>query len=112
MDIATDLQQRLAKVRQSMAEQGLGGLIVYYGAQHNMLRMDQVAYLTDVKTIGPSIRLVPREGEPQLIVTPSWDAGRAREFMPYGSVTGVEPAQLARTAAALAAKLDKPLGIV
>ena len=112
MDIATDLQQRLARVRQSMAERGIGGLIVYYGAQHNMLRMDQVAYLTDVKTIGPSILLVPKEGAPQLVVTPAWDAARAREFMPFGSVTGVEPEALARTAAALAAKLDKPLGIV
>jgi Xaa-Pro aminopeptidase len=112
MDIATDLQQRLARVRQGMAERGLGGLIVYYGAQHNMLRMDQLAYLTDVKTIGPAILLVPREGEPQLVVTPAWDAARAREIMPFGSVTGVEPAALARTAASLAAKLDKPLGIV
>jgi Xaa-Pro dipeptidase len=112
MDIATDLQQRLTRVRQGMAERGIAGLIVYYGAQHNMLRMDQVAYLTDVKTIGPSILLVPKEGEPQLLVTPAWDAARAREIMPMGSVTGVEPAALARTAAALAAKLDKPLGIV
>src|SRR5205823_6627924 len=111
MDIAKDLQQRLARVRQGMAEQGLGGLIVYYGAQHNMLRMDQVAYLTDFKTVGPAILLVPKDGPLTLVVTPEWDAARARETMPaaLGSVTGVAPEALARTAAALAAKLDKPL---
>lgn len=112
MDIAQDLRQRLARVRDGMAERGIGGLIVYYGAQHNMLRMDQLAYLTDFRTIGPSILLVPKEGEPSLIVTPQWDEARARETMPFGRVVGVDASELARTAGALAAKLDKPLGIV
>ena len=112
MDIAQDLRQRLARVREGMAERGIGGLIVYYGAQHNMLRMDQLAYLTDFKTIGPSILLVPKEGEPTLVVTPAWDAARARDIVQFDTVIGVDPDALARTAGALAAKLDKPLGIV
>ncbi len=110
--VEQDLQQRLARVQASMAQRGLGGLIVYYGAQHNMLRMDQLRYLTDFKALGPSILLVPKEGEPSLVLTPAWDGDRARETVPFKTVEAVEPSELARTAGALAAKLPKPLAIV
>jgi Xaa-Pro aminopeptidase len=112
MDIAQDLRQRLARVRAGMAERGIGGLIVYYGAQHNMLRMDQLGYLTDFHTVGPSIVLVPKDGEPTLIVTPQWDEARARETFASGKVVATDASELARVAGALATKLDKPLGIV
>ena len=45
-----------------MRERGLGGLIVYYGGQHNMLRIDQLFYLTDFRTLGPAVLLVPVDG--------------------------------------------------
>lgn len=77
-DVEQDLRQRLYRVQQAMAEKGIGGLIVFYSAQHNMLRMDQLRYLTDFKALGPSILLIPNEGEPSLVVTPSWDEARAR----------------------------------
>jgi Xaa-Pro dipeptidase len=111
-DVEQDLKQRLAKVQDAMAARGIGGLIVYYGAQHNMLRMDQLRYLTDFKALGPSILLVPNEGEPSLIVTPAWDLARARESVPFKTVAAVEPGELARTAGAMAAKLPKPLAVV
>jgi Xaa-Pro dipeptidase len=111
-EVERDLKARLGKVQEAMAAKGIGGLIVFYGAQHNMLRMDQLRYLTDFKTLGPSILLVPKEGEPSLVITPAWDGVRARETVSFKTVEAVEPSELARTAGALAAKLPKPLAIV
>src|SRR5438067_885231 len=111
-EVARDLREKLARVQAAMADRGIGGLIVFYGAQHNMLRMDQLRFLTDFKALGPSILLVPKEGDPSLLVTPAWDLERARESTPYKLVEAVDIGELARTAGALAAKLPKPLAIV
>ena len=78
-DLKADLGQRLARVQALMREQGVGGLVVYSSGQHNMLRMDQLFYLTDFRCIGPSALLVPSSGATKLIVTPPWEGDRARE---------------------------------
>jgi hypothetical protein len=70
VDLAADLELRLTRVQSAMRAAALDGLVIYYGGQHNMLRMDQIAYLTDYRTLGPAVLIVPREGSPELVMSP------------------------------------------
>jgi Xaa-Pro dipeptidase len=109
VDLHADLQGRLARVQAAMAAQGVGGLIIYYRGQHNMLRMDQLCYLTDFRSLGEAVLLVPRDGTPKLLVTPAWDIERAREAAGVSIVEGVPEGRLIEATVAAAAGLAKPL---
>lgn len=87
--LKADLGQRLGLVRGAMREQGLDGLLVYHRGQHHMLRMDQVFYLTDFRSVGEAALVVPLEGRPRLIVSPQWDLPRAAETPADLAVQGV-----------------------
>jgi Xaa-Pro dipeptidase len=110
-DTNNDLQMRVAQVQVGMAEQGIGGLIVYYGAQHNMLRTDPILLLADYRVMGPSALLVPRTGEPKLIVSPAWDIARAREQVALSEISAVDETGLAAAVAAGASTLEAPLAL-
>jgi Xaa-Pro dipeptidase len=109
IDLAADLRGRLERVQAEMRKQNAGSLVVYYRGQHNMLRMDQVFYLTDFRSLGEAVLLVPREGRPRLIVTPAWDVERAREAAGVSDVRGVAPGELVRTVVDSARELARPL---
>lgn len=110
--VAVDLRQRLARVQAAMAERGLGALLLYGSGQHNMLRMDQVQYLADVRALGPhAMLLVPPEGPPRLIVTPRWDGDRVRERTPLADVDAVDPEEFVALVARRAGDLPGPLGL-
>jgi Xaa-Pro aminopeptidase len=111
VDLASDLRDRLERVQNEMRKQNVGGLIVYYRGQHNMLRMDQVFYLTDFRSIGQAVLLVPREGQTRLLITPTWDVERAREATGVSDVTGVEPNDFVRKVAEAARSLPQPLAL-
>lgn len=112
VDRKTDLQHRLAKVQAAMAERGFGGVIAYYGAQHNMLRLDPILLLADYRVLGPTVLLIPKTGEPSLIITPSWDLDRARESVAFSNLRAVEEQALASTVADAAKALPGPLALV
>jgi Xaa-Pro aminopeptidase len=112
IDRTAELQQRLAKVRAAMAERGIGGVIAYYGAQHNMLRLDPILLLADYRTLGPTALLIPKSGEPSLIITPSWDLDRARDSVPFGNVSAVEEQALAGAIAEAAKALPQPIALI
>src|SRR5580704_19633785 len=99
IDLAADLELRLGRVQTAIREAGLDGLVIYYGGLHNMLRMDQIMYLTDYRSLGPAVLIVPREGVPELIMAPAWDAGRAAETRANVRVNAVTPDRLLATAA-------------
>ena len=105
VDLRSDLALRLANVQSALRERGLDGLAIYYGGQHNMLRMDQVAYLTDYRSLGPVVLTVPVAGSPELIVSPVWDAERAEETEAGIRVTAVPPERLLQTGASVAKAL-------
>ena len=110
--VAADLRERLARVQAAMAERGLGGLLLYASGQHQMLRMDQVSYLADVRVLGPhAVLLVPPRGEPWLLVTPRWDLDRVREQTPLATVEAVDPDELPARVALFARDLGEPLGL-
>ena len=102
IDVKSDLDLRLDRVQSALREQGLDGLVIYYGGQHNMLRMDQIMYLTDYRTLGPAVLIVPLAGVPELFMAPVWDAGRAKETGANVRVTAVSPERLLPAAAAAA----------
>jgi Xaa-Pro dipeptidase len=111
VDFAADLELRLTRVQSAMRAAALDGLVVYYGGQHNMLRMDQIAYLTDYRTLGPAVLIVPRDGIPELIMSPVWDAERAEETKARMRVNAVTPDRVLKTAAAVAKTLPGRIGL-
>jgi len=90
VDVKADLQQRLERVQAKMRDEGLDTLVVYDSGQHNMLRMNQVFYLTDFRSIGAVALIVPASGTTQLLVTPAWDLERAREAAGVQEATAVQ----------------------
>lgn len=111
IDLAADLELRLGRVQSAMREAGLDGLVIYYGGQHNMLRMDQIMYLTDYRSLGPAVLVVPRSGTPELIMAPAWDAERAGETSANVRVTAVTPEAVLQTGAAAAKALSGRIGL-
>ena len=111
MDVKDDLEFRIKRVQDAMAERGYGGLIIYYGAQHNMLRTDPILLLADLRVIGPCALLLPKTGAPSLILTPPWDLARARAAVAFDDVTAVEERALAREIAARSKALPRPLAV-
>jgi Xaa-Pro dipeptidase len=111
VDLAADLELRLTRVQSAMRAAALDGLVIYYGGQHNMLRMDQIAYLTDYRTLGPAVLVVPREGTPELVMSPVWDAERAEETKARLRVNAVTPDRLLQTGAAVAKTLSGRIGL-
>lgn len=111
VDLAADLELRLTRVQSAMRAAALDGLVVYYGGQHNMLRMDQIAYLTDYRTLGPAVLIVRREGVPELVMSPVWDAERAEETKARVRVNAVTPDRVLKTAAAVAKTLPGRIGL-
>lgn len=111
IDLAADLELRLGRVQTAMREAGLDGLVIYYGGQHNMLRMDQIMYLTDYRSLGPAVLVVPRSGTPELIMAPAWDAERAGETSANVRVTAVTPEAVLQTGAAAAKALSGRIGL-
>ncbi|HEV8022157.1 MAG TPA: Xaa-Pro peptidase family protein [Candidatus Lustribacter sp.] len=105
VDLRADFGLRLANVQNAMRERGLTGLAIYYGGQHNMLRMDPILYLTDYRSLGPVVLLVPVAGTPELIMSPVWDAERAGETSADIRITAVTPDQVLKTGAAAAKAL-------
>src|SRR5687767_224793 len=80
MEGQQEFANRLARVRQSMRDNGLETLLVYDCGRHNFLRMNYVAYLTDFISVGPqTVLIVPREDAPVLYLSPIWDIRRAQE---------------------------------
>lgn len=105
MDLATDVEQRVGRARERMAEEGIGTLLVFGSGQHNMLRTDQVFYLTDFRSLGPAVLVLPRHGQATLLTSPDWDAPRAQETAQGVRVCGVAASELVSEAVRVAAGL-------
>ncbi len=105
VDLHADFGLRLSNVQKAMRERALDGLAIFYGGQHNMLRMDPILYLTDYRSLGPVMLIVPAAGTPELIMSPVWDAERAGETSADVRITAVTPDLVLKTGAAAAKTL-------
>jgi Xaa-Pro aminopeptidase len=95
-----------------MVQRQIGGLIAYYGGQHNMLRPDPIMLLTDLRVLGPSAILIPAQGAPVLLVTPKWDEARARDAHGCANVHVLDEADLPLAMATAAGTLPTPLAMI
>jgi len=107
----SQLRERLEDVQKGLISRGLGGLVAYYGAQHNMLRPDPIMLLTDHRALGPSALIVPAQGAPTLIASPKWDEARAREASGCREVICVEEDELVEEMARAASALPAPFAM-
>jgi Xaa-Pro aminopeptidase len=110
-EIQLDLERRLTRVRGEMAAAGIGTLVIYYGGQHNASRFDPVFYLTDYRTIGASVAVVPLHGTPQLLLGAPWDDERARASAAHMTVLPSTPQTLIADAVRAARELPAPLAL-
>ena len=108
----SELHARLGDVQQALATKGFGGLVAYYGAQHNMLRPDPIMLLTDHRSLGPSALFVPAFGAPTLVVTPRFDQERARGSVGCKDVIAVCEDELVQEMVRAAKALPGPLAMI
>ena len=70
--------ERLAAIRAGMVEHKLDQLVAIHDGAHFIETPNPVFVLSRFKSLGPAAVVLPKDGEASLIVTPTWDAGRAR----------------------------------
>ena len=74
--------ERLAAIRTAMAARGLDLIVAVHDGGHFIETPNPVMVLSGFKSVGPAICLLARDGERRLIVSPAWDAERARAECP------------------------------
>jgi Xaa-Pro dipeptidase len=74
--------QRLAAIRARLEATPLDCVIAIHDGGHFIEKPDPVMVLTGFKALGPVAAVLDRAGAVSLVVTPSWDAERARDICP------------------------------
>jgi Xaa-Pro aminopeptidase len=74
--------ERLAAIRAGMIEHKLDQLVAIHDGAHFIETPNPVFVLSRFKSLGPAAVVLPKDGEASLIVTPAWDAERAKECAP------------------------------
>src|SRR5262245_39458785 len=91
--------ERLAAIRANMAEHKLDTLVAIHDGAHFIETPNPVFVLTRFKSLGPAAVVLRKGGEISLIVTPEWDAERAKECCPSFNIIGADDVVGALTAA-------------
>ncbi len=113
LNVEADIAERRARAQAAMRGKGVRTLVVYFGGQHYMLRMNQLMWLTDFKALGPAALVLPAEGAPTLIVTPRWDLPRAKEqAVGVADIVAVAPSAFAAAIASRAKAGSGPLALI
>jgi Xaa-Pro dipeptidase len=73
-------EQRLAAIREGLDGSSLDGIVAVHDGAHFIEKSDPVMVLTGFKALGPVAAVLERDGPVSLVVTPSWDAERARDY--------------------------------
>jgi Xaa-Pro aminopeptidase len=81
---------RLADILARMREAKLDAIVALHDGAHFIEKPNPVTVLTGFKSLGPAAAILRSDGATTLIVTPSWDAERARERCPRARVIGTE----------------------
>jgi Xaa-Pro dipeptidase len=83
-----NFQDRLADIRERMRDAKLECIVAVHEGTHFIEKPNPVTILSGFKSLGPAAAVLRRH-EAELIVTPAWDAERAREGCPATKVAGV-----------------------
>jgi Xaa-Pro aminopeptidase len=73
---------RLAAIRGRMADEQLDRLVAIHDGTHFIETPNPVMVLSGFKSLGATAAVLDRDGGVQLVVTPEWEAARAREACP------------------------------
>src|SRR5437868_14187335 len=82
--------ERLAQIRAHMREQKLDLLIGVHDGAHFIEKPNPVMVLSGFKALGAAAVVFGADGQSDLIVTPGWDAERARRSCRSGRVHGTD----------------------
>ena len=94
----SNLETRRQAVKDAMRAAGHEVLIAYGGGLHSFVGMNPAWYLTGLKQLGPHMAVIlPLEGDPVVVVTPKWDAKRAKEKSTLKEIVAVEPNEFMAT---------------
>ncbi len=85
-----NLAQRREAIRKQMAAEGLDMLFAFHDGTHFIEKPDPVTILSGFKSMGDCVAALPREGEPILLVSPAWDAERAKDMAPGFKILPVD----------------------
>lgn len=72
------LQSRMPKIRDLMRERDIDLLLAYSDGRGTLTKTDDLWCATGLRPVGETALLIPAEGEPILVVTPSWMEAEAR----------------------------------
>ena len=79
-------EQRLAEIRDRLCATSLDRVLAVHDGAHFIEKPDPVKVLTGFKALGPAAAVLDRGGAVSLVVSPRWDAERARECCPDAKV--------------------------
>jgi Xaa-Pro aminopeptidase len=82
--------ERLAEIRARLNEARLERVLALHDGAHFIEKPDPVMVLTGFKALGPVAALLDRAGAVTLVVTPAWDADRAREMCPSARIVAAD----------------------
>lgn len=105
-----NFDERLADICRRMQEEKLDLLIGLHDGAHFIETPNPVMVLSGFKSLGAATVLLESDGTMQLVVTPAWDAERARHSCPKASVIGAKDA-IAEVATRAARSPDAAVGI-
>src|SRR5882757_8031460 len=74
--------ERLAAIRADMIARKVDTLVAIHDGAHFIETPNPVFVLSRFKSLGPAAVVLPKDSEASLIVTPTWDAERAKECAP------------------------------
>ena len=97
---------RLAATARYLADEGLDGLVAFNGGQNSFLEAHAVFVLAGVRPIGESAVVVDRAGASTLIVTPAWEAERAKALSRTPKTIGTDDLAKALQEALAAHRID------
>ena len=89
---ATSLARRRETLAQALRREGLDALVAYGSGRHSFLASNPAWYASGFRQLGPHMAvLLPSDGEPAAIITPTRDRNRFREQSEIADVSAVEP---------------------
>ncbi len=74
--------ERLEAICANMAARNLDLIVAVHDGGHFIETPNPVTVVSGFKSLGPAVCLLGRDGDVRLVVTPAWDAARAREVCP------------------------------